>query len=214
MEGEVRLWLVACRSWVETGVIGRECSAPGVDGERGENGRDIAGVIGVGVRVGERIPGFGNAGSAREGGAVRYCTPSLIDLGDIAVPSSSLSGMTVVSRTANRSSISKSFSTSTPSLSTSSTARSNSQRLSTSSTIFAGICRGGSCAASVRLIPPAGLGGTALLVLVGTGNGLGAAVGTGTRRLSVDVCNLPESRYGPENQATSNRPRGSMVPPG
>jgi hypothetical protein len=42
--------------------------------------------------------------------------------------------------------------------------------------------------------------------------GRGGAVGGGTLRFRVDVCNRPLSRYGAENQTISNRPNGNIEP--
>ena len=67
---------VAWRSWVDTGVIGRELD-PGGEGERGENVRLArGGVIGLVVAV------IGDRGLPPPiGGWERYCIPNLTGLG-------------------------------------------------------------------------------------------------------------------------------------
>ena len=50
-------------------------------------------------------------------------------------------------------------------------------------------------------------------VLARLGNiGRGGAVGGGTLRFRVEVCNRPLSRYGAENQTISSRPSGRIEP--
>jgi hypothetical protein len=56
-----------------------------------------------------------------------------------------------------------------------------------------------------------GVEGRVLVVLLGN-CGRNEATGATTLLFRVEVCNRPGSRYGAENQATSNRPRGRIVP--
>jgi hypothetical protein len=58
-----------------------------------------------------------------------------------------------------------------------------------------------------------GVEGRVLVVLLGR-CGRNEATGGATLRLRVEVCSLPGSRYGAENQATSSRPRGRIDPGG
>jgi len=192
--------------------MGREVGpAAGVDGDSGEKGRELAGESGAADRVGVESANVGGGTSGRGGGKVRYWMPSFDGLGGIAVSISTSSSMGVASRIPSLSLMMNSFSTSSPSLCTSVAVRSNSHRASSSST-FADK-GGGTRGVSALLTPPAGLGGAAEIVLVGTASAFGAMAATGTRRFSVDVCNRPGCRYGPENQATSSLPSGSIVPP-
>lgn len=56
-----------------------------------------------------------------------------------------------------------------------------------------------------------GVEGRVLVVLLGR-CGRNEATGGATLRFRVEVCSLPASRYGAENQATSNRPSGRIDP--
>jgi hypothetical protein len=160
----------------------------------GENGRLED--IGVDVRDGgDKV----NAGrivvvvgfAVDEGGFVRYCKPSLgpgVLLRRRAARRTMIVNCCSIATSRSHCSMTKSYSHSGPSESCSS--------------IFTGLG---------ETAEEPGVGGSVLVILLGN-CGRSEATAGGTLRFNVEVCNLPASRYGAENQATSSRPRGKIAP--